>query len=73
MIDRKGSVFPRGTGLFLVIKGVHIASFCSLSDETLSFVATCCMLAPGGAQPLTAATDSEARTRTDLQTTEKDN
>ena len=35
-IDRAGSVFPRGTGRFLVTKGVHIASFRCLSDETLS-------------------------------------
>ena len=35
-IDREGSVFPRGTGHFLVKKGVHIASFRCLSDETLS-------------------------------------
>jgi hypothetical protein len=34
-IDRVGSVFPRGTGRFLVKKGVHIASFRCLSDETL--------------------------------------
>ena len=33
-IDRKGSVFPRGTGRFLVKKGVRIASFRCLSDET---------------------------------------
>ena len=36
-IDRKGSVFPRGTGRFLVIQGVHIASFRCLSDEITSF------------------------------------
>ena len=36
-IDRKGSVFPRGTGRFLVIKGVHIASFRCLSEEITSF------------------------------------
>ena len=36
-IDRAGSVFPRGTGRFLVKKGVHIASFRCLSDETLSW------------------------------------
>ena len=35
-IDRAGSVCPRGTGRFLVMKGVHIASFRCLSDETLS-------------------------------------
>ena len=35
-IERKGSVFSRGTGRFLVKKGVHIASFRCLSDETLS-------------------------------------
>ena len=35
-IDRAGTVFPRGTGRFLVKKGVHIASFRCLSDETLS-------------------------------------
>ena len=36
-IDRKGSVFPRGTGRSLVIKGVHIASFRCLSEEITSF------------------------------------
>ena len=36
LIDRRGSVFPRGTGRFLVEKGVHIASFRCLSEETLS-------------------------------------
>ena len=36
-IDQAGTVFPRGTGRFLVKKGVHIASFRCLSDETLSF------------------------------------
>ena len=36
LIDRAGSVFPRGTGRFLVKKDVHIASFRCLSDETLS-------------------------------------
>ena len=36
-IDRKGTVFPRGTGRFLVKKGVHIASFRCLSEERLSF------------------------------------
>ena len=36
-IDRAGTVFPRGTGRFLVKKGVHIASFRCLSDETLRF------------------------------------
>ena len=36
-IDRKGTVFPRGTGRFLVKKVVHIASFRSLSEETLTF------------------------------------
>ena len=34
--DRAGTIFPRGTDRFLVKKGVHIASFCCLSDETLS-------------------------------------
>ena len=37
-IDRKGSVFSRGTDRFLVIKGVHIASFRCLSEEITSFV-----------------------------------
>ena len=36
-IDRAGSVFPRGTGRFLVKKGVRIASFRCLSEATLSF------------------------------------
>ena len=36
-IDWAGTVFPRGTGRFIVKKGVHIASFRYLSDETLSF------------------------------------
>ena len=36
-IDRAGAVFPLGTGRFLVIKGVHIASFRCLSEERLSF------------------------------------
>ena len=34
--DRAGRVFPRGTGRFLVEKGVHIACVRCLSDETLS-------------------------------------
>ena len=38
LIDWKRSVFPRGNGRFLVTKGVHIASFRCLSDETLIFV-----------------------------------
>ena len=29
-------MFPRWTGRFLVQKGVHIASFCCLSEERLS-------------------------------------
>ena len=32
-IDQAGTVFPRGTGRFLVKKGVHIAPFRCLSDE----------------------------------------
>ena len=36
-IDWKGSVFPRRTGRFFVIKGVLSASFRCLSDETTSF------------------------------------
>ena len=34
--DRAGSVFPRGSGRFLVKKGVHIASFRCRSEATLS-------------------------------------
>ena len=37
-IDRKGAVFPRGTGRFLVKKGVNIASFRCLSEERLGLV-----------------------------------
>ena len=37
LIDRAGSVFPRGTGRFLVKKDVHIASFRCLSEERLSW------------------------------------
>ena len=35
-IDRAGTVLPRGTGRFVVKKGVHIASFRCLSEETLN-------------------------------------
>ena len=40
LIDRKGSVFPRWTGRFLVKIDVHIASFRCLSEERLSFLAS---------------------------------
>ena len=36
LVHREGSVFPRGTGRFLVIKGVHVASFRCLSEEITS-------------------------------------
>ena len=47
-IDRKGSVFPRGTGRFLVKKGVHIASFRCLSEEIISF----CLETARGLEPI---------------------
>ena len=35
-IDQAGTVFPQGTGRFLVQKGIHIAPFRCLSEATLS-------------------------------------
>ena len=64
LIDWKGSVFPRGTGRFLVKKGVHVASFRCLREERLSFQSRDLGLQYAKWDPVSLLTISAADART---------